>query len=302
MLDVCLLGTGGMMPMPNRFLSSMLLRLRGRMVLVDCGEGTQVSLKLLGWGFKAIDAICFTHYHADHISGLPGMLLTIGNSGRTEPLKLYGPPGLREVVEGLLRIAGGIPFPIEYYELRDTKKTYSIAGLTMNFLPVNHSVPSVAYRFLVERQGKFDAGAATALGLPKNLWSVLQKEGRVTYEGREYLAEQVIGPARPGIRLAYCTDSRPVKALPEFVGSADLFVCEGIYGDDAKRDKAVGYKHMLFSEAAKLASRAGAQRMWLTHYSPSMSDPQEFLHNAKQYFEHTELGHDRITTQLAFPE
>ena len=98
MIDVALLGTGGMMPMPERFLSSMLLRINGRLILVDCGEGTQVTLKMLGWGFKAIDTICFTHYHADHISGLPGMLLTIGNSGRTEPVKLIGPPGLKKVV------------------------------------------------------------------------------------------------------------------------------------------------------------------------------------------------------------
>ena len=97
MLDVALLGTGGMMPLPNRFLTGLLLRLNGRMMLIDCGEGMQVTLKQLGWGFKSIHLICFTHYHADHISGLPGMLLTIGNSGRTEPLVLFGPPGLKAV-------------------------------------------------------------------------------------------------------------------------------------------------------------------------------------------------------------
>lgn len=302
MLDVCLLGTGGMMPMPNRFCSSMLLRLKGRLVLVDCGEGTQVSLKLLGWGFKAIDAICFTHYHADHIAGLPGMLLTIGNAGRTEPLTLIGPPGLQEIVEGLLKIAGGIPFPIQYIELIDQGQELCAAGIQISWIPVNHSVPCVAYRFEVRRMGRFDAKKAMQLGLPKPLWSIVQKEGTVEYQGVRYTADMVMGPPRPGIVLAYCTDSRPIGALAPFAAKADLFVCEGIYGDDAKREKAVGYKHMLFSEAARLAAQAEAKELWLTHFSPSLSDPMEFLENAVRIFPNTTPGHDRMAATLAFPE
>ena len=147
MLDVCLLGTGGMMPMPNRFLTAMLARLNGRLLLVDCGEGTQVTMKLLGWGFKAIDVICFTHFHADHISGLPGILLTIGNAGRTEPLTLIGPPGLSYVVEGLKRIAPELPFSLQYVELKEeTPNPIEINGFRISYALADHLIRCYAYR------------------------------------------------------------------------------------------------------------------------------------------------------------
>jgi len=116
MLDVALLGSGGMMPLPNRYLTAMLCRVNGRFLLVDCGEGTQVTMRMLGWGFKSIDVICITHFHADHISGLPGLLLTIGNAGRTDPLQMFGPPGLAVVVRNLCVIAGDLPFPVHVTE------------------------------------------------------------------------------------------------------------------------------------------------------------------------------------------
>ena len=125
MFDVCLLGTGGMMPLPNRWLTACFMRYAGTSLLIDCGEGTQITMRLQGWSFKAIDYILFTHYHGDHISGLPGLLLTIGNSGRTEPVTLIGPRNLRRVVEGLLLIAPDLPFPIQYLELTETRQFWS---------------------------------------------------------------------------------------------------------------------------------------------------------------------------------
>ena len=147
MLDICLLGTGGMMPMPSRFLTAMLARLNGRLALIDCGEGTQVTMKMLGWGFKAIDVICFTHFHADHISGLPGLLLTIGNAGRTESLTLIGPVGLQRIVEGLTLIAPELPFPIEYIELdKDTPNPIQVGAFEIHHCPADHMVKCFAYR------------------------------------------------------------------------------------------------------------------------------------------------------------
>ena len=112
MLDVCLLGTGGMMPLPGRRLTALMTRYNGSSLLIDCGEGTQVAIKEKGWTFKPIDAICFTHYHADHISGLPGLLLTMGNTDRREPLTMIGPKGLERVVTALRTIAPELPFQV----------------------------------------------------------------------------------------------------------------------------------------------------------------------------------------------
>ena len=204
MLDICLLGTGGMMPMPGRFLTSLAARLNGRMMLIDCGEGTQVTMKMQGWGFKNIDAICFTHFHADHISGLPGLLLTIGNAGRTEPLKLVGPQGLAYVVEGLRRIAPELPFPLELIELgKDTPNPLRLGEFEVSFCQADHMVRCYAYRIDVKRRGKFDPKKAEALGLPRPLWGKLQKEGAVEFEGKTYTPDMVLGPDRKGLKVTY---------------------------------------------------------------------------------------------------
>jgi len=301
MIDIALLGCGGMMPLPKRFLTSMLARLNGRFVLIDCGEGTQVTLKMLGWGFKNIDAIMFTHFHADHIAGLPGLLLTIGNSGRTEPLTLIGPKGLETVVAGLTIVAREIPFSLEFIEMEGPTEL-EISGFNIKSLPVEHRTTCYAYTLEVGRPGKFDPDKATALNIPKNKWSYLQKGEDVEFEGKTYTPDMVMGDSRKGIKIAYCTDSRPVKALPDFVRGADLFICEGIYGDNEKIDKAREYKHMLFSEAAEIAKVAEVGQMWLTHYSPSLTDPMEFLQNATDIFAETYPGYDRKTTCIRFED
>lgn len=303
MLDICLLGTGGMMPMPGRFLTSLAARLNGRMMLIDCGEGTQVTMKMQGWGFKNIDAICFTHFHADHISGLPGLLLTIGNAGRTEPLKLVGPQGLTYIVEGLRRIAPELPFPLELIELgKDTPNPLQLGEFEVSFCQADHMVRCYAYRIDVKRRGKFDPKKAEALGLPRPLWGKLQKEGAVEFEGKTYTPDMVLGAERPGIAMAYCTDSRPVDRLAHFAKGVQLFICEGMYGEEEKKPKALEHKHMLFSEAARLAKFAEAEELWLTHFSPALQEPTEFLQNATDIFPNTLLGEERKMTTLYFPK
>ncbi|WP_201024148.1 MBL fold metallo-hydrolase [Tepidibacillus decaturensis] len=157
MLDICLLGNGGTMPIPNRWLTSMIASYLGKLILIDCGEGTQIPLKRLGWGLKAIEAICFTHYHADHVVGLPGLLLTIGNSGRTEPLTLIGPTGLNEVIRGLIVIAPNLPYELHLIELPlDKIQTVKINHLIIHALPVEHTIPCLAYTLEVKRGRKFN--------------------------------------------------------------------------------------------------------------------------------------------------
>ena len=303
MLDVCLLGTGGMMPLPNRFLTAMLVRVNGRLLLVDCGEGTQVTMKLLGWGFKAIDVICFTHFHADHISGLPGILLTIGNAGRTEPLTLIGPAGLSYVVEGLKRIAPELPFALNYIELKDeTPNPIQTSGFSISYVLADHMVRCYAYRIDVLRKGKFYPKKAEEQNIPKSIWSKLQKEGIAEFEGKTYTADMVMGAPRKGISVVYCTDSRPVDRLIPFAKEADLFICEGMYGEEEKKQKAIENKHMLFSDAARLAKQANVARLWLTHFSPSLSEPELYLDVAKAIFENTELGEERKTISIYFTE
>lgn len=303
MLDVALLGTGGMMPLPDRFLTSLLLRLNGKMLLIDCGEGTQVTLKKLGWGFKSIDAICFTHYHADHISGLPGMLLTIGNSGREEPLFLIGPKGLKDVYRGLSVIAPELPFEVRILEFDNSiGNTIEVSNFHLTTCRAEHMISCAAYSVKVHRIGKFNVDKAKALGLPKNLWSVIQKQGEVVYEGSVYTSDMVLGDERKGIKLTYCTDSRPTKGICELAQGSDLFICEGMYGENEKLDKAKEHRHMIFAEAAKLARDSGSRELWLTHYSPALVDPQFFIENARSIFPNTIAAHDRQTVTLLFDE
>lgn len=300
MLDVCLLGTGGMMPMPDRFLSSMMLRYNGRLILVDCGEGTQVTLKSKGWGFKAIDAIIFTHYHADHISGLPGMLLAIANAKREEPLKLIGPKGLIEVVEALRAIATDLPYPIEYIVLDEPDKNVMIGDISVKYISACHSVECLAYRFDIIRAGKFDIDKAQQLDVPKEFWSCWQKGETVNYNGFDYPSGLVMGEPRKGISVSFCTDSRPFDGLSNFVKNSELFVCEGMYGDDKKFEKAELNKHMLFSEAAEIARDGNVELLWLTHFSPSLSEPEEYAEDVKKIFPNTVVGYDRLSASLYF--
>ncbi|MCT4597338.1 MAG: ribonuclease Z [Vallitalea sp.] len=302
MLDVCLLGTGGMMPLPNRWLTSLMLRHNGSNMLIDCGEGTQISIRQQGWSFKPIDIICFTHYHGDHIGGLPGLLLTIGNSDRRKPITLIGPKGLERVVRGLRVIAPELPFELKFIELTKEYSSIEVEGYEIEAYKLNHNVTCYGYNINIKRQGKFLIEKAKELGLPVQYWNLLQKGETVNYEGKEYSPELVLGAPRKGIKLAYCTDSRPVANIEKYAKNADLFICEGMYADVEKDNKANEYKHMTFEEAAYLAKNAQVKELWLTHFSPSLVRPKDFLYVAKDIFDNTRVGKDRLNKTLKFDD
>jgi ribonuclease Z len=302
MLDICLLGTGGMMPLPRRWLTSLLTRYNGSNLMIDCGEGTQVAVKEKGWSFKPIDTICFTHYHADHISGLPGMLLTMGNAERTEPLTLIGPKGLNRVVSALRVIAPELPFEINCIELTDTVEHLERHGYEITAFRVNHNVLCYGYTLEIKRAGKFLPEKAKELGIPLRCWNPLQKGETVTWEGVTYTPDMVLGPPRKGIKLAYTTDTRPTASIREHAKEADLFICEGMYGEKDKEAKAREYKHMTFQEAATLARDAGVKEMWLTHYSPSLVRPEEFMDDVREIFPNSYPGKDGQSVDLQFEE
>lgn len=302
MIDVCLLGTGGMMPLPQRALTSLLVRYNGSSILIDCGEGTQVAVKKCGWSFKPIDVICFTHFHADHISGLPGLLLTLGNAERTEPLLIVGPKRLEKVVNALRTIAPELPFPIEFRELQEAEETIEVHGLKITAFRVNHNIICYGYKIELNRAGKFDIEKARVNRVPMPCWSPLQKQQTFDYEGITYTQDMVLGQERKGLKLTYCTDTRPTDAIVRHAEDSDLLICEGMYGEDGKEAKAREYKHMTMYEAAEIAKQAQVQELWLTHYSPSLVHPEQFESKVRKIFPNTVISRDGRICELKFEE
>lgn len=311
MLDVCLLGTGGMQPLPGRRLSATLVRFKGRLVLLDCGEGTQVALSEAGWGWRSLSAILLTHLHADHVLGLPGLLLTLAHSGKgtEEPLTIYGPDPLGPVLEHLLALAARLPFPLQVATLKggEADVVAEAAGLQMECLLLDHEVPCLAYALSVPRAPRFAPEQAQALGVPQSLWRRLQRGEPVEVAGRTIQPKEVLGPPRRGLRLVLATDTKPTPDLPAFVrgadgAGADLFIADAMYGDEADKPKRWEAQHMTFAEAATIARDGGARQLWLTHFSPALTDPGAYLDRATAIFPNTTLGRDGLTTTLAFED
>ncbi len=302
MLDVCLLGTGGMMPLPYRWLTSLMLRCDGSSLLIDCGEGTQIAIKEKGWSFKPIDVICVTHYHADHISGLPGLLLAMGNAERSEPLTIIGPRGVDRVVNALRVIAPELPFEIRFIELSEKIQEMQVGPYTVTAFRVNHNIVCYGYSVQLKRAGKFQVEKAQAANIPLKFWSKLQKGLTMEEDGVIYTPDMVMGAERRGLKVTYCTDTRPVPVIAEMAAGADLFVCEGMYGEPDKEQKAREHKHMTFYEAAQLAKTADCKEMWLTHYSPSLPRPEEYMEAVRKIFPRSIAGKDGKSVELRFDD
>jgi ribonuclease Z len=301
MIDICLLGCGGSMPVPYRYLTSLLINYKGKKILVDCGEGTQVSMKIVGWGFKSIDVICFTHSHADHVIGLPGLLLTIANSGRIDPLTIIGPIGFSKIVNGLMVVCPYLPFDVNIIEASETEKfAFKLEGIDIETIPADHTVNCISFSFNIRRARRFDVESAISNNVPKILWNKLQKGESIIHEDREFTPDMVLGEERKGIKISYCTDTRPFPELIGFVKDSNLLIAEGMYGDNLDLQKAISNKHMLFSEAAAIAKESESKELWLTHFSPIMLDPDLYIDNAKVIFENTVIGQDRLVKSFDF--
>lgn len=297
MLEICLLGCGGMLPLPDRHLTALTVRLKGHRLLIDCGEGTQVAMRRFGIGLKALDLILLTHLHTDHTAGLPGLLLTVGNAGRTEPLTVWGPPGTAAVIEGVKALAPEIRFPIYVYEGTDPMP---FAGAEITPFACLHRVPCRGYSLTLPRAGSFLPEKAQSLGIPVPLWRTLQRGEAVTFEGRTVAPQAVLGPPRKGLKVCYCTDSRPTPAIEAALRGADLAVLEGMYTEAEDQENAEEKRHMTMLEAAALAKNAGAQRLWLTHLSPKVVSPVKLPGEVLSLFPGTELGEDGKSIELCF--
>lgn len=304
MVNLTLLGCGGNVPLPNRFLSSLFMNFNGRKILVDCGEGTQVSMKMKGCGFKDIDLICITHTHGDHIIGLIGLLSTMGNSERKKPVTIIGPVGIKEAMDAIQVL---ITLPYKLNIIENPEGIFSLvdpilSDLSIETIELEHSTECIGYNFYFARHPKFNVEKAQQNNVPRKYWNMLQKGMTIMDNDINYTPDMVLGDDRKGIKISMITDTRPLDTIPEFIYDADLFICEAMYGDEMDISKAIKNKHMLFREAASLAVRGNAKQLLLTHFSPSIEDPNVFENNAKSVFENTIIGYDRFSTQIKYPE
>jgi len=290
-----------MMPLPGRWLSCALMRCGSALTLVDCGEGTQIPWKTLGWGFRQLGAICLTHMHADHVAGLPGVLFMVAHAGRTEPLAIYGPPGTTYVVDGLRRIVPELPFPVQMHELKSGEQFSLPGGLRGSCVTALHGVPCLAYRFELERNPAFLPEQAQALGLPVQLWSRLQRGETVEYNGQTITPAQVLGPPRRGISLAFITDTRPTRQLSAFAHDVDLLICESMYDNPEDLPLAKAHAHMLAQEAAEIAQAASAHSLLLTHFSPKITDHSGPEKVAQRVFANARAARDGVIITLEYP-
>ena len=303
MLDLVLLGCGGNMPMPNRFLSSLFINYKGRKILIDCGEGTQVSMRMQNCGFKTIDLICITHLHGDHLYGLMGLLSTIGNSSRVDDLTIVGPTGIAEIINSMRVLIEYLPYKIVVVE--NPNGTFSLNNsilkdIEISTLSLDHSSECLGYSLYFKRTPKFNIEKAIKNNVPKLLWQKLQSGKNIIFEDIEYSPNMVLGDDRKGIKVSFITDTRPISSIPKFIKDSDLFVCEAMYGDDLDISKAVKNKHMTFRESANLARLGNVKRLLLTHFSPSLENPHSYIKNATDVFKNTIIGEDRYTINLNF--
>lgn len=307
MIDITLLGTAATMPLPERALTAVHLSFNGRSILFDCGEGTQAAARKAHVSLMKTDLIALTHYHGDHIFGLPGLLQSFGCLGRTDPLIITGPDGLEEAMQPILQLSGPTPFPVSLCHLPQNGVVISeiiphwSSDSVLVPISTRHRVESRGYRFSLRRPGKFSRDAAVKYRVPQRSWRALQRGCPVTLEdGTVVLPQQILGPDRKGLSIVFTGDTAPCDALVEASVDADLLICEATYGDDALASQAEKYGHCTFSQAARMAADAGARLLWLTHFSQIMENPEDFLPSAQKIFPESVCGTDGMNITLRY--
>lgn len=304
-MEAFILGCGGMMPLPYRHLTSVLLRRDGDLFLFDGGEGTQVSLKRLNLKWKKIDAIFVSHTHADHVTGLPGILMLSSQVDRTEPLYIYGPPKIKEYIETSRKVLDMyINYPIIVQEITAPCVVHSGKDFYIRAFPLDHTKTCVGYTLEeLDRPGEFNPEKARELGVPCGpLWSQLQNGFEVqAQDGSIVKPEQVLGEKRSGRKFSFVTDTLYKPSIAEEVKGSDLLVCEGMF-EKALIDQAKEKKHMTAEQAATIARDADVKRMCLIHYSPRYTDKELnlLLEEAQAIWPKAELSRDRMQIDIPF--
>ena len=304
-MEAFILGCGGMMPLPYRHLTSVLLRREGDLFLFDCGEGTQVSLRRLNLKWKKIDAIFISHTHADHVTGLPGILMLNAQVDRTEPLYIYGPPKIKEYVETSRKVLDMyINYPIVVKEIEAPCVVHSGKDFYIRAFPLDHTKVCVGYTLEeLDRPGEFNPDKARELGVPVGpLWAQLQNGFEVqSAEGTTVKPEQVLGQKRSGRKFSFVTDTLYKTTIADEVRGSDLLVCEGMFEEELI-DQAREKKHMTATQAATIARDANVRRMCMIHYSPRYTDREleKLLTQAREVWPNTELSRDRMNIEIPY--
>ena len=306
-LEAFVLGCGGMMPLPYRHLTSVLLRREGDLFLFDCGEGTQVALKRLNLKWKKITAIFISHTHADHVTGLPGLLMLSSQVDRDEPLYIFGPPKIKEYIETSRRVLDMyINYEIVVTELTEPGIVYQEKDFQVRSFWLEHTKPCMGYTMEEHmRAGQFNPEKAKGLGVPCGpLWSKLQAGEEVqATDGSIVRSEQVMGKPRKGRKFSFVTDTKYLSTIKDEVTNSDLLICEGMFEKGMEQD-AEEKKHMTSVQAATIARDANVKRMGLIHYSPRYTDYElkKLLKDAKEVFPNTFLTKDKMSLKLEYED
>ena len=301
-LDVVFLGTSGSAPTAQRAPSATLVRRGGDRLLIDCGEGTQRQLLRSDIGLVDLEEVFLTHFHADHYLGLPGMLKTFALRGRDVPLTLYGPRGLRELLNVLRRVFGKLTYPVETVEL-DPGETLDRGDYELRAFAVEHGPQALGYRLTeATRPWRFDVATADVLGVPpgRERGALQRGETIVLTDGTSIAPSQVLGDPRAGRSLAITGDTAPCASVVEAAAGVDLLVHEATFCAD-ERQRARETEHSTAAEAALAAQEAGARLLALTHVSSRYSG-HEVSNEARQLFANTVVPRDFDLIEIPFPE
>jgi ribonuclease Z len=295
-LSLFFAGTAGSVPTARRGLPALLLRAGGDRILFDCGEGTQQQL-LRSVGLPELDVVFITHYHLDHWLGIIGILKTFDLRGRERPLTVYGPPGLRALLDAMRPAWGRVTYPLSLEEL-DPHEEVAFDGYVIAPFPVDHRVRAYGYAFAEDdRPGRFDAETAARLGVtPGPDFGRLQAGETVN----GVTPDQVLGEPRRGRRIVYSGDTAPCQATEVFAHEADLLVHEATFlEDELARARETG--HSTARQAAEVAGAAGVKLLALTHLSTRYF-PRDVRDEARGVFPDTLVPRDFDTIEVPFPE
>ena len=307
-MTITMLGNSALVPRPGRAETAATLECAGHMILFDCGEGTQCAAAGAGAAVTGTDMIALTHYHGDHIFGLPGLMQTMTMMGRTAPLLLIGPEGLEQAMKPILELVGWTPYdvvlkelPAEGVQLCELAEGWPGKARLTPFR-TQHRVTSQGYIVTLGRAGRFLPQRANELGVPQNLWGRLQKGETLEVNGRRVEPSMVMGEARRGLKFVFSGDTAACESLTTAAADADLLICEATYGENEQGESAMERGHMTFAQAGRTAAEAGARRLWLTHFSQMIEEPEDYLPNAQAFFPRAECGTDGKRIILKFEQ